>query len=145
MARLGESHLISSSSAWRSLASSGEGAFELGLRSCLDSRCVGGGSILALPFQDSRSSPWPRPPLCAVFVCCPCYLYCGVLFSLQGLSPRLIFLPSSTPPGIRTEQDFYVRLIDSMTKQVSFLEFHIVGTILSSQNSLRFKNWLCHH
>lgn len=68
MARLGESHLISSSSAWRSLASSGEGAFELGLRSCLDSRCVGGGSILALPFQDSRSSPWPWPPLCAQFL-----------------------------------------------------------------------------
>lgn len=27
----------------------------------------------------------------------------------------------SFPLGIRTEQDFYVRLIDSMTKQVSFL------------------------
>lgn len=30
------------------------------------------------------------------------------------------FLPPPLPPsGIRTEQDFYVRLIDSMTKQVS--------------------------
>lgn len=66
-------------------------------------------------------------------------------FFPSGLIPSLNFPSFLHPPGIRTEQDFYVRLIDSMTKQVSFLEFHIVGTILSSQNSLRFKNWLCHH
>ena len=43
-----------------------------------------------------------------------------ILCFLQILS-HLILLSPAPPPGIRTEQDFYVRLIDSMTKQVSFL------------------------
>ncbi|EGW01408.1 Transcription factor COE1 [Cricetulus griseus] len=60
----------------------------------------------------------------------------------NGIHYRLQLLYSN---GIRTEQDFYVRLIDSMTKQVSFLEFHTVATTLGSQNLLRFKSCLCHH
>lgn len=46
------------------------------------------------------------------------------VFSLQILSHLILLrflIPSPASPGIRTEQDFYVRLIDSMTKQVSFL------------------------
>lgn len=81
VARLGDSRLISSSSTLEESGFQEEGAFELGLRSFLDS---GMGGILALPFQDSRSSPWPWPPLCAGFVCCSCYLYYGVLFSFRA-------------------------------------------------------------
>lgn len=44
--------------------------------------------------------------------------FCSAPLSLNSLS---FPYPPSPPPGIRTEQDFYVRLIDSMTKQVSFL------------------------
>lgn len=43
--------------------------------------------------------------------------------SLSLTSPPVLIFPL----GIRTEQDFYVRLIDSMTKQVSFLILHRRG------------------
>lgn len=47
----------------------------------------------------------------------------GFVFRSDSLSLNSPSFPSPlpAPPGIRTEQDFYVRLIDSMTKQVSFL------------------------
>ncbi|KAB0404268.1 hypothetical protein E2I00_019496 [Balaenoptera physalus] len=44
-----------------------------------------------------------------------------ILCFLQILS-HLILLSPAPPPGIRTEQDFYVRLIDSMTKQAIVYE-----------------------
>lgn len=91
------SHFISNSSAWWSLASRGRGHLNEAHRSLLDSREGHPGSPGSV--QDSRSSPWPWAPSYAAFVCCSCYLYCGVLFFffLQGLSSLLIFLPPSTP------------------------------------------------
>lgn len=73
-----------------------------------------------------------------MFVLFSCYLLPSPLadplsFNSSFLHPR----PPSTP-GIRTEQDFYVRLIDSMTKQVSFLiSCHRVTLRLSG-------SWLLH-
>lgn len=47
--------------------------------------------------------------------CCPkmCYLCVNCIYKFKPCFPL-------SSPGIRTEQDFYVRLIDSMTKQVGF-------------------------
>lgn len=55
-----------------------------------------------------------------------------------SLSPS----PVPRPPGIRTEQDFYVRLIDSMTKQVScFFTSRRRGT-LGPQHLGESRGWL---
>lgn len=56
-----------------------------------------------------------------------------------SLSPSPVPRP---PPGIRTEQDFYVRLIDSMTKQVScFFTSRRRGT-LGPQHLGESRGWL---
>lgn len=83
MARLGESHLISSSSAWRSLAASGEGAFELGLRSFLDSRGGGGASWISL-FR-TAGVPLGLGPLCEQFLFVALDIYTvGFFFSFRA-------------------------------------------------------------
>lgn len=67
------------------------------------------------------------------------------LFVLRQILSHLLFLRSPillpSPPGIRTEQDFYVRLIDSMTKQVSFL-ISRRGVTLGPRNLRESRSWL---
>lgn len=77
----------------------------------------GGGPVCAALGPLEFPEPW-SPIVC--------------LFVFAQIPSHLILLrspiPSLAPPGIRTEQDFYVRLIDSMTKQVSFFISRRRGT-----------------
>lgn len=60
--------------------------------------------------------------------------YCGFTFPVYHLNFSL-FHKNLLPTGVRTEQDLYVRLIDSMTKQVSLLYININK---QSQQQMRY-------
>lgn len=99
----------------------------------------GGGSILfpaasawGLPSKSARARPvalicalGKGGPGCASLGQSEFHQSWSSVVCFAQILSHLIFFsfpyPPSPPPGIRTEQDFYVRLIDSMTKQVSFL------------------------
>lgn len=92
--------------------------------------------VSCLCFSGTVGVAYALEPHSLFFVC---------LFILLQILSHLIFLrspiPFPSPPGIRTEQDFYVRLIDSMTKQVSFL-ISRRGVTLGPRNLGRSRSWL---